>query len=116
MVELENKLRLLEEKQAELEAEAIRNARNTENLRRTMSELDLAKIQLEEREERFKVQSYNLTVGMRALANKENELMNCRAELDKRTNLLNIKEQQLNLRSLQAKDRGLSISDIQGNL
>ena len=111
MIELENKLRMLEEKQIEIETEAIGNATTAENLRLAKEKLDSAKTELEEKEERFKVQHYNLTVGVRALTNKENELMNYRLELDKRTNLLNIKEQQLNLRVLQARDKGLNLSD-----
>lgn len=54
--------------------------------------------------EKMKIQLYHLEQGVKTLTGKENELKFIQQELDKKMNLLKIKENQIELRSLQLRD------------
>lgn len=108
MKELENKLRVVEGREKEIQNEADIMEKSSMALKLAKEKLDTAIVEIQEKEERLKVQFYNLNVGIKALSSKENEIMAYRVELDKRANLLNIKEEQMNLKSLQFQDKPIS--------
>ncbi|OMJ84868.1 hypothetical protein SteCoe_13925 [Stentor coeruleus] len=57
--------------------------------------------------EKMKIQLYHLEQGVKSLTSKENELKFIQQELDKRINLLKIKENHIELRSLQLRDNSM---------
>ncbi|OMJ79733.1 hypothetical protein SteCoe_20213 [Stentor coeruleus] len=101
--ELENKIKAVEIKERELNAGILENTRTAEYLRDIRNKLDEAKADINEERNKIKMQVFQLEQGIKVLTAKENEVQEYKKELDKRANLLKIKEKQLDLQLINSE-------------
>ncbi|OMJ90422.1 hypothetical protein SteCoe_7229 [Stentor coeruleus] len=102
--ELENKLKAVENREKELEAGIRENSKTAEYLKDLRKKMNLARNEIKEEKEKINLQVYQLEQGIKALTAKENEIQEYKLELDKRANLLKIKEKQLDLKLIKSRE------------
>lgn len=112
--ELENKIKVVEAKERELNTGILENTKTAEYLKDVRNKLNEAKANINEERDKIKMQVYQLEQGIKTLTAKENEVQEYKKELDKRANLLKIKEKQLDLQLIKHKESSSqSLSDYQ---
>lgn len=112
--ELENKIKVVEAKERELNTGILENTKTAEYLKDVRNKLNEAKANINEERDKIKMQVYQLEQGIKTLTAKENEVHEYKKELDKRANLLKIKEKQLDLQLIKHKESSSqSLSDYQ---
>lgn len=102
--ELESKLKAVENREKELEAGIIENSKTAEYLKDLREKMNLANKEISGEKEKINLQVYQLEQGIKALTFKENEIQEYKVELDKRANLLKIKEKQLDLKLIKCRE------------
>ncbi|OMJ81036.1 hypothetical protein SteCoe_18599 [Stentor coeruleus] len=95
-----NREKLLEKERNEYKQKMLTLKNAKEKLKKDSNDIGEAR-------EKVKIQLRHLEQGMKALGNKESELLAIKQELDKRANMINIRENQLELKALQIKEQSL---------
>jgi myosin heavy chain 9/10/11/14 len=103
--ELAYKLKMMEIRETELEKQYIECYEAKEKIRGKQIKLYKDIETFNEEKEMFEAKSYNLKLGIKNLAAKEAEVKYLKQELDKRAQMLNIKENQIEVKLLQIKNK-----------
>lgn len=109
--ELVSRLRNVNTKEKLLERERNSYKNKISALKSAKEKLRKDNDNIGEAKEKIKMQLHHLEQGMKALTNKESELLAIKQELDKRANMVSIRENQLELKILQIKDQGVNKSE-----
>ncbi|OMJ76487.1 hypothetical protein SteCoe_24156 [Stentor coeruleus] len=104
--ELVSKLKHVNNKEKLLERERITYKHKMVALKNAKDKLKKDNEDIGEAREKVKMQLHHLEQGMKVLTNKESELLAIKQELDKRANMVSIRENQLELKALQIKEQG----------
>ncbi|OMJ89271.1 hypothetical protein SteCoe_8566 [Stentor coeruleus] len=102
--ELEGRLKAVEIRERQLNAGISENTRTAEYLKDVRNKLNKAKVDINEERNKIKIQVFQLEQGIKTLTAKENEVHEYKKELDKRANLLKIKEKQLDLQLIKFRE------------
>lgn len=101
--DFESRIKAVEIRERELDFALLENARMTEYLKKAKNKIRIDKDKVREEKDKIKIQAFQLEQRIKALTIKENEIQSFKSELDKKANLLKIKERQLDLKIINAR-------------
>ncbi|OMJ84228.1 hypothetical protein SteCoe_14715 [Stentor coeruleus] len=103
MRDLESRIKAVEIRERELDFALLDNSRMTEYLKKAKNKIRVDKDKVREEKDKIKIQAFQLEQRIKALTIKENEIQSFKIELDKKANLLKIKEKQLDLKIINTR-------------
>ncbi|OMJ71432.1 hypothetical protein SteCoe_30367 [Stentor coeruleus] len=110
--DFEDRIKAVEIRERELDFALLDNARMTEYLKKAKNKIRVDKDKVREEKDKIKIQAFQLEQRIKALTIKENEIQSFKIELDKKANLLKIKEKQLDLKIINTRvDEQVLLSD-----
>ena len=102
--ELSLKIKSAEEREKKLLKESLKIAKISEIIEKAKTQFKIEKMEIERDKENNKMLKFNLEAKIKEFDAKDNELKCFKQELDKRANLLKIKENQIEIRTMQLRN------------